>query len=226
MGGPTPWAEYGGRMDSSRLALRHVVRAPRVPGVEPYPALLLLHGRGADEADLLPLAEQLDPRRFVVSARAPLPLGPGFAWYDLADLGKPEPRSFAAGLAALQQFVEQLPAAYPIDPARIETLGFSQGAVMAGSLLLTRPAAIARTAMLSGYLPLDQNLAVDEVGLAGRQVFVGHGVADPLIPIAWGRAVRDYFTRVGADLTYRDYPIGHFIGEEELRDVAEWESSQ
>lgn len=213
-------------MDSSQLALHHIVQTPRVQQAEPYPALLLLHGRGADEADLLSLADELDPRLFVVSARAPLPLGPGFAWYHLADVGNPEPSSFAASLSALQRFVAELPRAYPIDPARISTLGFSQGAVMAGSLLLTRPEALAGTVMLSGYLPFDQNLPVDEAKLANRRVYVAHGTADPLIPVAWARRVRDYFSRVGADLTYREYPIAHFIGPEELRDVSGWGLSQ
>lgn len=184
--------------------------------------LLLLHGRGADEADLLPLADSLDPRFFVVSARAPLPLGPGFAWYDLADIGNPEPSSFDASLASLGRFVEELPRVYPIDPGRAFTLGFSQGAVMAGSLLLTRPEAMAGTVMLSGYLPLDQKLPIDETRLANRRVFVGHGTADPLIPLAWARKVRDYFTKVGADLTYREYPLAHSIGPDELDNIRDW----
>lgn len=209
-------------MDPFQPSLRHLVRSPRVQGTEPYPTLVLLHGRGADEADLLPLADGLDPRLFVVSVRAPLPLGPGFAWYDLADIGNPEPSSFADSLAALARFVEDLPRAYPIDPARTFALGFSQGAVMAGSLLLTRPGAMAGTVMLSGYLPLDQRLPFDETALANRRVFVGHGTADPLIPISWARQVRDYFTKVGADLTYREYPMAHSIGPDELDDVGNW----
>jgi phospholipase/carboxylesterase len=210
------------RMDSSQLGLHHIARPPRVQGAEPYPTLLLLHGRGADEGDLLPVADELDPRLFVVSARAPLPLWQGFEWYRLANIGNPEPNSFAASLDALQQFVAMLPRSYPIDPSRLFTLGFSQGAVMAGSLLLTRPDAVAGTIMLSGYLPLDQKLPIDEAKLVDCPVFVAHGTADPLIPIAWGRAVRDYFARVGANLTYREYPIAHFIGPEELTDVSEW----
>src|ERR1700694_3930612 len=64
----------------SSLGLYHVTRPPGVPSDGPHPGLLLLHGRGADERDLLGLADELDPRLFVVSARAPLRLGPGYAW--------------------------------------------------------------------------------------------------------------------------------------------------
>ncbi len=209
-------------MEPSQLALHHVVQTPRVQSETPFPVLLLLHGRGASELDLLPLADELDPRLLVIGARAPLPFSGGFAWYRIGDVGSPEPASFGASLGALQRFVEQLPRAYPVDPSRIYTLGFSQGAVMAGSLLLTRPDLVARTIMLSGYLPIDLIRPVDEASLGHRPVFVGHGTADQVIPVAWGRQVRDYFSRVGADLTYREYSIGHFVGPQELGEVRDW----
>jgi phospholipase/carboxylesterase len=206
--------------------LDHVVSPPRVGEPGPYPTLLLLHGRGADEQDLFGLAEELDPRLYVVSARAPLSFGPGFAWYHLIDIGNPDLTSFRASLEALTRFVEDLPTIYPVDPSRIYMLGFSQGAVMAGSLALVHPERPAGTVMLSGYLPLDAGLAVDVAGLAGHEVFVGHGTLDPVIPVAAARLARDYFTRVGAQLTYREYPIPHAIGPQELADVADWLSAK
>jgi phospholipase/carboxylesterase len=209
-------------LDPADLGLQHLARAPRSGGSGPHPTLLLLHGRGADERDLLPLADELDPRLFVISVRAPLDLPPGYEWYRLLGIGVPEAGSFAGAFGALTHFVESLPNAYPIDPSRLIALGFSQGAVMAGSLLLARPELTRGTAMLSGYLPLEAGLSVDETKLDDRPVFVAHGLADPLIPIAAARLARDYFTRVGADLTYREYPIAHYIGPDELRDVAAW----
>ena len=209
-------------MDPSQLDLYHVARPPRAAGAEPHPALVLLHGRGANELDLLPLADALDPRLFVVAVRAPLTLAQGFEWYRLLEIGRAEPTSFAAGFDALQRFLADLPRRYPIDPARIFTLGFSQGSVMAGSTFLARPDAVAGTIMLSGYLPLSQGIPIDESSLAGRPVFVGHGTADPLIPIQWGRQVRDFFSRVGAHLTYHEYPITHYVDTDELEDVSAW----
>jgi phospholipase/carboxylesterase len=203
-----------------------VIRLPRAGGAGPHPGLLLLHGRGADELDLLGLADELDPRFFVVSARAPMALGPGYHWYQLAAIGSPEQKSFESSLAALTRFVTELPAAYPIDPTAIFTLGFSQGSMMAGSLLLTQPGSVAGTVMLSGYLPLASGLSIDEAALARRPVFEAHGTMDSVLPVALGRQARDFWQRVGADLTYREYPIAHSIGPAELLEVGEWLSGR
>jgi phospholipase/carboxylesterase len=209
-------------MSGNSLGFTHVVRPPRGGGPGPHPVLVLLHGRGADEQDLLGLADELDPRLYVVSARAPLTMGPGFAWYHLVDIGNPDLASFKTSLSGLTRFVEALPSTYPIDGSRIYLLGFSQGAMMAGSLLLVRPSLPAGTVMLSGYLPLNAGLAVEPAGLVGRPVFVGHGTVDPVIPIEAARQARDYLTRAGTALTYREYPIPHYIAPNELSDVSSW----
>jgi phospholipase/carboxylesterase len=209
-------------LQPSELGLYHVTRPPKAGGAGPHPGLLLLHGRGANELDLVGLADELDSRFFVVSARAPMALGPGYHWYHLAAIGIPEPKSFESSLAAVSRFVSELPSAYPIDPAAIFTLGFSQGSMMAGSLLLTHPTSVAGTVVLSGYLPLASGLPIDEAALAGRPVFEAHGTADQVLPVFLGRQARDFWQKVGADLTYREYPIAHSISPAELLDVGEW----
>lgn len=213
-------------MPQSGLSLHHVAQPPRVPGSEPHPLLLLLHGYGANELDLLPLADELDGRYFVVSVRAPLSAGPGYAWYPLAQSAAgdliPDLATLRISLETLRQFVGALLQTYPIDAKRGFTLGFSQGAVMAGGLLLTAPNIPRGTVMLSGYLPLDAVTPAAPDDLRGKAVFVGHGRFDQVIPIAAGRASRDYLEKVGADLTYHEYPIAHFIGPEELADVEAW----
>jgi phospholipase/carboxylesterase len=204
------------------LSLTHRVVPARQPGGGRPPGLLLLHGRGADELDLLGLAGALDPRLTLISARAPFPLGPGYHWYDLIDIGVPEPRSYAAARARLEAFAGEIVDAYRIDPARLYVLGFSQGAVMAGGLVLALPARLAGAVLLSGYLPLDQGVPGDAAGLRGLPVFVGHGVDDPVIAVRYGRQTRDALLRLGAALTYCEYPLPHAIGAEELADIAAW----
>lgn len=207
--------------------LSHLAVSPAVRADEgPPPGLLLLHGRGADERDLLGLAPALDPRLLIVSARAPLPLGWGYHWYELGEIGAPESESFGRSLDLLAAFIPTVVTGFGIDPRRLFLLGFSQGAMMSGSIALTRPDLAAGAVLLSGYLPLSSGLPIAEDRLAGFPVFVGHGVDDPVIPVAFGRQAGDYLTRIGANLTYREYPIEHRISELELDDIAAWLSSR
>jgi phospholipase/carboxylesterase len=196
------------------------------PGIEPdggsAPAVLLLHGRGADERDLVGLIGALDPRLLVVSARAPLSLGWGYQWYELVEVGTPGPAGFAASLDLLRRFISDIVAGYRIDPARLVLLGFSQGAVMSAALALCAPRSTAGAVLLSGYLPLGSDRTIDEAGVRGYPCFVGHGTDDPLIPISFGRQSRDELTRLGAEVTYREYAIEHRISEAELFNVVDW----
>lgn len=213
-------------MARGHLNLTHVARPPRAPGPEPHPVLVLLHGYGADEHDLLAVADGLDERFYVISARAPLSLGSGYAWNHFGQDLQPDPVTFQSSLDALARFVDDLPREYPVDPTALFTLGFSQGAVLAAALLLSRPNVPRGTLMLSGYLPVDAARSAAPESLVGKPVFVGHGLQDPLIPVDAARLTRDYLQAIGVALTYREYPIAHYIGSDELGDVAQWLQGQ
>src|SRR5512137_1636155 len=119
-------------MNPISTSLLHKVLQPRRRTSAPAPLLILLHGRGANEDDLLGLAEYLDDRLFIVSARAPFPFqfGGGFTWYDLEEVGKPEPAMFRKSYDKVRQFVDDVGKGYPVDRSRIFLGGFSMGAVM------------------------------------------------------------------------------------------------
>jgi phospholipase/carboxylesterase len=206
------------------LSLIHRTHAARV-GNAPHPGLLLLHGRGADENDLLPLAAELDPRLFTVSARAPFefPWG-GAMWYELDSrgIGFPETRSLHASLDLLHTFMTEIADTYPIDPQRLYVGGFSMGAVMSGTLALLEPAKIAGAIMLSGYLALHNNLPFRPDQAIGHPFFQAHGVHDTVIPVSFASEACDYLTTADVDLTYREYPIAHQIGTAELQDLDAW----
>jgi phospholipase/carboxylesterase len=202
------------------LPLPHRTAPPRA-AEPPYPCLLLLHGRGADEHDLLDLAELLDPRLLGISVRAPLPAPglPGYQWHTSLGAGRPEPGSMLQSLETLRAVLAALPAACGADPGRLFVLGFSQGAAMALALGSAMPQEVAGTIALSGYWP---PVARPE-GLRGRPVFVGHGRDDAVVPLTLGRAVRDALAGAGAELEYHEeYAVGHGILPEELGDVAAW----
>src|SRR4051812_14570922 len=148
-------------MDSaSELNLTHIVRPAQQADRDGTPGLLLLHGRGADEEDLMGLQAALDPRLTIVSARAPFRLGPGFAWYDMPQVGRPDEDTFHAALDALGEFMDGLIAVYGIDPQRLFLMGFSQGAIMSAALALTMSHKVRGVVMHSGYVPANSGLDV------------------------------------------------------------------
>ena len=217
---------------AENLLLKHLVREPREPRGGPPPLLLLLHGIGSNEADLFGLTPYLDERFFILSARAPVVLGPGaYGWFNIeytptglvADVEQAR-----ASLRLAGDFIDELTDAYAIDPRRVYLMGFSQGAMMSLGLTLMRPAQVAGVVAMSGRLPGRefQTTAGPDAPLAGLPVLVTHGLYDPVLPISNGRDIRDRLTEWGAALTYREYPMGHEVSQESLRDVARWLTEQ
>ncbi len=171
-------------------------------------ALVLLHGRGADENDLFPLLDELDPERRLhgYTPRGPLSLPPGGAhWYVLGGIGTPERETFSTSFAALAELLDGL----PYD--RLVLGGFSQGCAMAYALALYqgRPRPDALLAM-SGFIPTVEGYELD-LAMPFPRIAIAHGVFDPVIPVQWGRAARDTLEAAGADVLYRESPIEHWI---------------
>lgn len=201
--------------------LVHRILPPEDSPADRHPAILLLHGRGADEEDLVGLVRYYDPRFLVISARAPLPLdGGGYAWYDLGHMGTPEPSTFRTSCEKLWQFVDDAIAFYPVDPGRMCLVGFSMGSVMSLALSLARPHLFRGVVAHSGYVPEGTSLTPRWRELAHLEYFISHGVDDPVIPVAMARHARELFARSNATVTYREYPGGHTIAEEGLRESA------
>ena len=188
---------------------------------EPDGALVLFHGRGADENDLHGLLDVLDPERRLlgVTPRGPLSLPPGGAhWYALAGLGTPDPATFGPTFDTAAAWLDGL----GIPPERIVLGGFSQGAVMSYALGLTagrpRPAGIVA---MSGFLPTvpDYPLDLDE---PLPPVAIAHGVYDGVIGVEWGRQARERLEQAGADVVYREAPVDHTIDPRFLALLRGW----
>lgn len=209
-------------MTNTGLSLVHEIQEPEGEAGGERPALIMLHGRGADEQDLLSLAANFDRRLLTISARAPYVLGPGYHWYELCQIAEPEPVSFSRSVQILLRFIDEVPEAYGVDRDQVYLLGFSQGATVAGAVGLTEPDRIAGAIMLSGYLPLDSGFEIDRSALAGRAFFIGHGTMDPIIPVSLGRIANEYLTGVEADLTYNEYVMGHQIAWPEIEQIGAW----
>lgn len=207
-------------------ALADLVHELRPAAGKPAGALVLLHGRGADEHDLLPLFDALDPdRRLVgVTPRGPLVLPPGGAhWYIVRRVGLPDPDTFFASYRRLGAWLDALPAALGVAWERTVLGGFSQGAVMAYSLALGRgrpsPAGICA---LSGFLPTVEGFELELEGRPGLPVAVGHGSLDPVISVEFGRRARETLEAAGLAVTYRESPMPHAIDPGFVAELVGW----
>jgi phospholipase/carboxylesterase len=184
-------------------------------------ALVLLHGRGADELDLVPVLDLLDPERRLVgiSPRGPLSLPPGGAhWYAVKEIGYPDPGTFHPTYEAVAAWLDSL--GFPLD--RVVLGGFSQGAVMSYALGLgtgrPRPAAIVA---FSGFVPTLPGFELDlEPPLP--QVAIGHGTFDPVIGVEWGRSAKELLEGAGAEVIYRESPLPHAIDPRFAAALADW----
>lgn len=206
-------------------ALYHLSRpVPQTAG--DHPLLVLLHGYGSDERDLMGLAPYLDPRFAVVSVRAPQALETGgYAWFavQFTPFGLVLDHDQAqASRLELESWLESLVAAPGVDRRRVFLLGFSQGAGMALGAALHRPELVAGVAFLSGLVVPQMIPAGEPQALSALSVLMTHGRQDPLLPIARGRASRALLEQLPLRLRYREYEMGHEINEECLAEVRGW----
>jgi phospholipase/carboxylesterase len=195
---------------------------------EPQGLLVLFHGRGADEHDLFPLLDLLDPERRLlgVTPRGPLSLPPGGAhWYAVQEIGYPDPSTFLPTYEAVAEWLHGLAEETGIGPERTMLGGFSQGAVMTYALGLgrgrPRPASLMA---LSGFIPTVEGFELDlEPPLP--PVAIGHGTFDPVISVEWSRRAKQLLEEAGAQVFYREYPLQHSIDPAFLTELWPWIAS-
>jgi phospholipase/carboxylesterase len=189
---------------------------------------VLLHGVGSNEEDLFGLAEFVPAPFHVVSLRAPFVLGPGsYAWFEFsvaADGARRIDRiQEAASREAVVRTVQAVAGQLGVTPDRVVLGGFSQGGIMALSLLRTQPAMQqAAMVMHSRLLPEVDALAAPPEALHGKQLWVSHGLQDGVIPVASARAIRDLAGTLPLALTYHEYPGAHEIRPAELQAAMLW----
>jgi len=204
-----------------------LVTVERAAAGEPDGLLVLHHGRGTDENDLLGLADALDPERRlrVVSARGPLqvPGWPGYHWYLVPKVGYPDRASFDAARAALAELHDGLWEESGIGPERTVLAGFSMGAVMSHAMAWSaeRPA-VAGVLAFSGFMPTVAGWRPTFEDRTTTRAFVAHGTHDPVIEIAFARTARDLLVAGGIDVTYRESDVVHTINSADVRVAAEW----
>jgi phospholipase/carboxylesterase len=206
------------------MELFHLERAA---AGEPEGLLVLHHGRGTDERDLIGIADFIDPERRlrVVTPRAPLQLpgSPGYHWYLVPRVGYPDPETFEAARAALAELHDRLWEESGIGPERTVLGGFSMGAVMsyATALSAERPA-VAGILAFSGFVPTVEDWEPSLADRTDTRVFISHGRRDPVIGVEFAERARELLEDGDLDVTYRESELGHQIDPAHLREAATW----
>jgi phospholipase/carboxylesterase len=199
----------------------------RAAAGDPAGLLVLHHGRGADERDLLPLADVLDPERrlHAVTPRAPLELPgwPGYHWYVVPRVGYPDPETFHAAYRGLAALHDELWERTGIGPERTVLGGFSMGSVMSYALGLggDRPPPAGIVAF-SGFVPTVQGWEPDLASRPSLRVFVAHGRNDPIMEVAFARRARELLEAGGLDVEYHESDAAHEINSAHLAAASAW----
>jgi phospholipase/carboxylesterase len=198
---------------------------------EQSPLLVMLHGYGSNEKDLISLAPALDARLRVVSVRAPLVLGPEmFGWFpiDFTPGGITVDREAARQVAdKFTAFLENLIEKLQPSGDKAFLMGFSQGTVMSYLTAFRNPTLLHGVLALSGQLPdARPGAEVMPEGLAEVPFLVQHGLFDEVLPIDRGRQADAWLRGRIADYTYREYPMAHQIDQESLDFMASWLSGR
>jgi glyoxalase family protein len=181
--------------------------------------LLLLHGTGGDENDLLPIGRSLLPGAGMLSPRGKvLERGAPRFFRRLAE-GVFDQEDLAQRTEELAQFVEAAAAAYALDREGIVAIGFSNGANIAGSLLLRRPGLLRGAVLLSPMVPYEPERLPD---LTGTSVFIGSGRNDPIVAASHVDRLAEILQQAGADVTVHWQQAGHTVTNDELEAAQRW----
>lgn len=191
------------------------------------PIVILMHGRGADLTDLVPLGPAFPDHAALVFPRAPHPgapwgYGPGRAWYRYEGGDRPEEESFRISQEALDELLHGLPGLLGFEPGPVVPGGFSQGGTMAIGYALRNPGAVPAVLNFSGFVPSHPDVQIGPAAVADTAFWWGHGTRDPAVPFDLARRGRAALVSAGADLVARDYPMGHGILPQELEDAVAW----
>jgi phospholipase/carboxylesterase len=199
----------------------------RPAGGHPEGLLVLHHGRGSDEDDMLSLGDLLDVggRLHVVAPRAPMSLAgsPGYHWYVVPRVGYPDHDTFHAAYGLLGDFHDELWERTGIGPQRTVLGGFSMGSVMSFALGLgaDRPAPAGILAF-SGFVPVVDGWRPDLEGRRALRTFIAHGRNDPIMTIEFARRARELLEGAGLDVEYHESGAAHHIDPVCLPAAVDW----
>lgn len=211
-------------MDTS---LYYLIREPKVI-LEKNPVLIPLHGYGSNEADLFGFASELPDNYYIISAQAPYDMQYGsYAWYAInfdadenkfSDIGQAQ-----KSRDLIATFIDEIVAKYPINPKEVTLIGFSQGCILSYAVAVSYPEKVQRVVAMSGYFNLEiaakdfENNNFDTL-----KIFASHGSVDQVVPVEWARKAPAALEKLGIEIVYKEYPVGHGVAPQNFFDFRNW----
>lgn len=189
-----------------------------LPGNGPL-TLLLLHGTGADENNLLGLGRELDPEANLLSPRGKVLENGMPRFFRRLAMGVFDVEDLVARTHELAEFVDQAVKAYDLDAAKVVAVGYSNGANIAASVLLLRPQVLGAAALLHAMPPFQPD---DLPELSDTPILLTAGRHDTMVPGDQAQLLADIYRTAGADVTLEWMPGGHELTRHEIDVAAEW----
>ncbi len=183
--------------------------------------LVLLHGLGSNEQDLLSLAPMLGPELTVIAYRAPLTYGPGFSWFPIEFDADGIRLDSDTALSSLDFLVSELTDLRKQTPTLILG-GFSQGAIMTSGVLAQAPELLDAALLMSGRLFPPFFTDAKPAANPDLPILAQHGIYDDVLPVQGGRDLAKAITEFGYQPIWREYPMAHQVSQESLDDIIAW----
>lgn len=200
-----------------KLSYQHIFE----PGTDAdAPPLLLLHGTGGSETDLLRLGKMISPGSAILSPRGPVSEAGSARFFARIAEGVFDPQEVSRRTLALADFVASAARHYAVDLGRLVAVGFSNGANVAGTLLLLRPETLASAILFRPMVVLDLPAAPNS--LVGKRVLITSGSTDPIAPVAQGARLAELLRTGGAEVITRTHAASHALVQADLEAAQDW----
>lgn len=211
----------------TELSLKYLIKEPAVKSGK-SPVIILLHGFGSNEADLFDLKDAFPKEFIVVSARAPMAIGPNaYQWFankQVKGITEGDEADLKQSRNKIELFIKEITKEYHADPAQVYLCGFSQGAMMSYEVGLTSPELLKGIAPLSGKI--FDSLKSDikkSASLNHLKVFIGHGDADNRVDPKFAVNADAYLKKLGLSPSLHFYKgMSHSISDGEIADLVKW----
>lgn len=209
------------------LSLHYLVREPKIK-LDKNPLLLLLHGYGSNEEDLFSFASELPDEYYVISARAPYDMMyNSYAWYAInfdADENKfSDINQAQQSRDLIAVFIDELISNFAIDSENVTLIGFSQGCILSYAVAVSYPQKVNRVVAMSGYF--NPQIAIENFennNFSNLKIFASHGSVDQVVPVDWARKSIPTIEKLGIEIVYKEYPVGHGVAPQNFFDFKNW----